>query len=102
MSFWYATYCAVGLGILGICGIYYVFWMYILPNFGKYRIRQELLALGGETAKTNRLIKVPLEELATWDAEHDVQGQNLGSAHETGHVSQNSEYDGVKDEQKVV
>lgn len=88
VSFWYATYCAVGLGILGLCGLYYVFWIYVLPHFGKYRIRQELLALEGETSKTHRLVKVPLEDLDVWDSEHDVLGQKLGSSQQSGNVSQ--------------
>ncbi|TVY33450.1 High-affinity methionine permease [Lachnellula subtilissima] len=77
VSFWYATYCAVGLAILAICGIYYAFWIYIIPHFGKYRIRQELVQLEDESAKVHRLVKVPLAELGTWDAEHDVLGQKF-------------------------
>ncbi|CZR58395.1 related to methionine transport protein, high affinity [Phialocephala subalpina] len=63
VSFWYATYCVVGLAILVICGIYYAFWIYILPKFKGYRIRQELLVLDDENAKVHRLVKVPLAEL---------------------------------------
>ncbi|KUJ12912.1 amino acid transporter-like protein [Mollisia scopiformis] len=78
VTFWYATYCVVGLGILLICAIYYAFWIYILPHFGGYRIRQELIVLEDENAKTHRLVKVPVAELELWDAEHDVLGQKLG------------------------
>jgi hypothetical protein len=62
-----------------------------LPHFGKYQIRQELIALEGETAKTHRLVKVPLEDLAAWDAEHDVLGQKLVSSPESGNASQTGE-----------
>ena len=82
---------------LAICGIYYAFWIYILPHFGRYRIRQELLVLDGETAKTHRLVKVPLGELEVWDAEHDVLGQKLASSQASGNVSQSGEH-GEKDE----
>lgn len=47
----------------------------MLPYFGKYVIRQELVLLEGETAKTHILRKVPLVDLAEWDAQHDVLGQ---------------------------
>ncbi|TVY29172.1 High-affinity methionine permease [Lachnellula hyalina] len=77
VSFWYATYCAVGVAILALCGIYYAFWIYIIPHFGKYRIRQELVQLDDGSAKVHRLVKVPLADLGTWDAEHDVLGQKL-------------------------
>lgn len=87
---------------LGLCGLYYVFWIYILPNFGKYRIRQELLALDGETSKTHRLVKVPLAALGVWDAEHDVLGQKLGPLQQSGDASQTGEEYGEKTEQKIV
>ncbi|KIM94016.1 hypothetical protein OIDMADRAFT_136507 [Oidiodendron maius Zn] len=79
VSFWYATYCVVGLALLGLCGIYHVLWVHILPYYGKYRIRQELVVLDDEVAKVHRLVKVPLAELQEWDADHDVLGQKVGS-----------------------
>jgi len=33
---------------LVLCVIYYVAWMYVLPYFGKYTIRQETLYLDNE------------------------------------------------------
>jgi amino acid transporter len=77
VSFWYATYCAVGVGIMGICVVYYVAWIFVLPRWGGYRIRQELVVLEGEGAKTHRLVKVKLAELESWDREHDVVGQRI-------------------------
>jgi hypothetical protein len=55
-------------------------WVYVLPRFGKYAIRQELLVLPGESAKVHRLIKVPKSELEDWDATHDVLGNKLSTA----------------------
>jgi hypothetical protein len=62
---------------LATCGIYYAFWIYILPHFGEYAIRQEVLLLSDETSKAHRLVKVPLSELEVWDREHDVLGQKI-------------------------
>ncbi|KAK6608723.1 high-affinity methionine permease [Botrytis cinerea] len=79
VSFWYGTYCAVGLGIMGVCILYYVFWIYILPYFGKYQIRQELIVMDGESSKAHRLIKVPNAELEAWDIAHDALGRKIDS-----------------------
>ncbi|KAM3083427.1 hypothetical protein ACMFMG_004077 [Clarireedia jacksonii] len=87
VSFWYATYCAVGLGIMGICGLYYVAWIFVLPKWGGYRIRQELVVLDGEGAKTHRLVKVKLAELESWDREHDVLGQKIEAGAAAGEES---------------
>ncbi|KAK6609492.1 high-affinity methionine permease [Botrytis cinerea] len=81
VSFWYGTYCAVGLGIMGVCILYYVFWIYILPYFGKYQIRQELIVMDGESSKAHRLIKVPNAELEAWDIAHDALGRKLIRLH---------------------
>lgn len=64
---------------MGICILYYVFWIYILPYFGNYKIRQELIVIDGESSKAHRLIKVPNAELEAWDREHDVLGRKIGS-----------------------
>lgn len=74
---------------LAICGIYYAVWIYVLPYYGKYRIRQELLSLDDETAKVHRLVKVPLAELELWDAEHDVLGQKLATSGISENISEN-------------
>ncbi|KAL1872439.1 hypothetical protein VTK73DRAFT_1517 [Phialemonium thermophilum] len=79
VSFWYATYVVTGLGILAACAIYYFFWSTVLPRIGNYRIRQEVLELGSG-AQSHRILKVPIEELAEWDATHDVVGRPLDSA----------------------
>ena len=60
--------------------MYYVFWIYILPRLGKYRIRYELVALDGESTKVNQFAKVPLADLETWDKEHYASGERKTSA----------------------
>ncbi|KAI0191599.1 high-affinity methionine permease [Astrocystis sublimbata] len=75
VSFWYATYAVVGIAVIALCGVYYVFWMYVLPKIGKYRLRPEILSVGDEGANTHRLVKVSLEEVDKWDNEHDEAGR---------------------------
>ncbi|KAI9647500.1 hypothetical protein NHQ30_003885 [Ciborinia camelliae] len=62
---------------MGICILYYAFWIYILPYFGNYQIRQELIVTNDESAKAHRLVKVPNAELEAWDREHDVLGRKI-------------------------
>jgi hypothetical protein len=65
-----------------ISAVYYVFWIYILPRLGKYRIRHELVALDGESnlTKANQFVKVPFADLETWDKEHYASGERKTSA----------------------
>lgn len=63
-----------------VCGIYYVFWMFLLPKWGNYAIRTQLAEVGNNGAKTHTLVKVPLSELEKWDEEHDETG-NLRRRH---------------------
>ena len=69
--------CLLGVHRLGICGAYYYLWIYAIPYIGHYAIRQELVALEGETSLVHRLVKVPTAELDTWDEQHDVLGQKI-------------------------
>ncbi|KDR71229.1 hypothetical protein GALMADRAFT_159475 [Galerina marginata CBS 339.88] len=73
VSFFYATFCIVGLGILGISGLVYVVVVLLLPKRGNYTIRQLLERLP-DGAQATRLVKVPNSELAEWDATHDEHG----------------------------
>ncbi|KAG5951228.1 hypothetical protein E4U53_003530 [Claviceps sorghi] len=75
VSFWYATYCVTGIAILLICGLYYISWMYLLPKWGKYRIRAEVIKTDDDSVVSHKLIKVPLVDVDRWDAEHDEAGQ---------------------------
>ncbi|TFK47127.1 amino acid transporter-like protein [Heliocybe sulcata] len=83
VSFWYATYCVVGLGIMGACGVYYVLWVKVLPYFGGYQIRQEVIQLP-DGARTHHLVKVPDAELAEWDAVHDEEGNIIPQGGDSG------------------
>ncbi|KAJ4337794.1 hypothetical protein N0V95_008226 [Ascochyta clinopodiicola] len=76
VSFWYATYIVTGIAILVVCGLYYIGWIYVIPKARGYQIRQGLIALDSG-ARTHQLIKVPVSELAAWDATHDALGRDL-------------------------
>jgi len=50
--------------------------MHVLPKFRGYRIRPEILEdIDSRGANTNRLVQVPLGELAAWDEAHDDAGR---------------------------
>lgn len=70
---------------LGVCGLYYIGWIYVLPRIRNYRIRQEVVEMDNG-AKSHRLVKVPVPELASWDATHDALGRIVGA--ETDHSSE--------------
>ena len=57
--------------------MYYIVWMYALPYFGKYAIRQETVFLDNEGTNTHRLVKVPNSEVTEWDATHDATGRAI-------------------------
>lgn len=93
VSFWYGTYVVVGISLyvlscfffrvsigltlftsIGFCGVYYFVYMKILPHFGGYQFRQTIIAgPSGETS--HKMVKVPNDELAKWDEEHDAAGR---------------------------
>ncbi|KAK0730147.1 amino acid permease-domain-containing protein [Lasiosphaeris hirsuta] len=79
VSFWYATYVVVGIAILVGCGVYYYFWVSLMPKLRGYRIRQVVLDVDDGAAQSHKLVKVPVEELAEWDATHDAVGRTRGS-----------------------
>ncbi|KAI0322592.1 amino acid transporter [Amylostereum chailletii] len=56
VSFWYATYCVVGLGILVACAVYYYIWIIYLPRRGGYEIVEKVVDLG-EGAFTSSLTR---------------------------------------------
>lgn len=65
----YATYPIVTLGLLAGCVIYYAVWRYVLPRMGKYVHREVIYQLeNGEMGNT--VVKVRLEDVVAWDAEH--------------------------------
>ncbi|GAB7324404.1 hypothetical protein MBLNU13_g08342t1 [Cladosporium sp. NU13] len=77
VSFWYATYCVTGIGIILLCGVYYVFWINIIPKWKGYAIRQKRVVYEEDGAVTHQLVRVPKAELERWDAEHDANGNKL-------------------------
>ncbi|KAF8149907.1 amino acid transporter [Crassisporium funariophilum] len=56
VSFWYATYCVAGIGLLLCCGVYYWLWIILLPKLGGYEIVEEVeeSADGARNAKLVR------------------------------------------------
>ena len=73
-----------------LCAIYYALWVWILPYLGHYRIRHEKLVLdGGEI--THKLIKIPVEELTSWDRSHDAQGMRVDSGRSSNDGSPSDE-----------
>jgi amino acid transporter len=76
VSFFYATYCIVGLGIIMLGALVYWIWFFVLPRRGHYRIRQVVDKLS-DGAQTLRTVRVPLHALAEWDAVHDHYGQHI-------------------------
>ncbi|CAK7234978.1 hypothetical protein SCUCBS95973_009114 [Sporothrix curviconia] len=76
VSFFYATYLLTGIALVIACAIYYWAWVYWVPVLRGYRLRQEIVFLA-DGAQTNNLIKVPVDDLATWDAEHDKSGRRI-------------------------
>lgn len=76
VSFWYATYVVVGIGIVVGCGVYYAFWIYVLPRLRGYNIRQELLTLEN-SEQTHRLVQILDADIEQWDASHDAVGREI-------------------------
>lgn len=74
VSFWYATYCVVGVGIIVGCAVYYAFWCHILPRLGGYAIRTETIVLKADGSVTHRLLRIPNTEVAEYDRTHDGAG----------------------------
>ncbi|WDK23611.1 high-affinity methionine permease [Colletotrichum graminicola] len=64
------SFCLVG------CGVYYWLWIYAVPKLKGYEIRQQVLELA-DGAQSHKLVKVPVAELAEWDANHDQVGRRL-------------------------
>lgn len=56
VSFWYATYCAVGLGVLLACAVYWTVYFVLLPKWRSFSWEDEVVELPDGT-KTNRLVK---------------------------------------------
>ncbi|KAK8205615.1 hypothetical protein M8818_004791 [Zalaria obscura] len=93
VSFWYATYCVTGIGILVACAIYYYAWIYLLPQIGHYRIKQEILEFE-DGSSSHHLIKVPNDKLEQWNSTHDAAGRLLIHDGEKEEVTYTTKGDG--------
>ncbi|KAK8096065.1 hypothetical protein PG999_014087, partial [Apiospora kogelbergensis] len=74
VSFFYATYCLVGIAVIIACFIYYKAWISWIPRWKGYTIRPEIVELDNSGAMTHHLVRVPNAELADWDEAHDEAG----------------------------
>ena len=88
-SFWYATYCAVGIGLLVGCVLYYFFWIKWLPKLRGYSIRTETLVSDQDGSVSHRLTKVQKADVEEWDRTHDEAGNILVEAGATTSVDGN-------------
>lgn len=77
VSFWYATYCAVGIGLMVSMGIYYWVWIKAIPKLRGYKIRTETLVSDLDGSVTHKLTKVPNALVEEWDRTHDEAGNVL-------------------------
>lgn len=69
VTFFYATYPIVTIGLLMLCIAYYFVWRYTLPKLGGYVHREvEYILQNGEIGNT--IVKVKLEDVEQWDTEH--------------------------------
>jgi hypothetical protein len=59
---------------LGACVVYYYFWVRLIPKWGNYQLRQTVLHDDNGTT-AHKLVKVPNEELASWDEKYDFAGR---------------------------
>ncbi|KAK6992932.1 amino acid transporter-like protein [Favolaschia claudopus] len=57
VSFWYATYCAVGLGFIAVAFLYWAFWIVLLPKWRGYQLVEETVVLE-DGSSFNKLVKV--------------------------------------------
>ncbi|KAF2731965.1 amino acid transporter [Polyplosphaeria fusca] len=80
VSFWYATYCAVGIALILSMVAYYYVWIKLLPRLKKYQIRTETLVSDEDGSVTHRLLKVPNADVEEWDRTHDDAGNVLMDA----------------------
>ena len=67
----------VGIAVIGVCGAYYYVWMDVLPRWGNYTIRSQVVNVDDNGANTHRLLRVPNAEVADWDANHDELGRAI-------------------------
>jgi hypothetical protein len=64
------------MGVIATCGIYYIFWIYIIPRLRNYHIRQMVVELD-DGAQAHKIVKVPEAEIEEWDRTHDAVGRSV-------------------------
>lgn len=71
VTFFYAVYPIVTIGLLILCCAYYAIWRYALPKLGNYVHREIIYCLeNGEIG--NKVIQVKLDDLEEWDKENQT------------------------------
>ena len=78
-SFFYAASSITGLGIIGLCGLYYLVWTKWLPSWGSYSLRQIVVG-HADGAVSHEIVKVKNDELEEWDRKHDPSGRSLNES----------------------
>ena len=76
--------------------MYYIVWMYVLPHFGKYAVRQEIVVLDDQGTNSHILVKVPLGEVDAWDAAHDPTGRPIGDSENEVQQAVKGDYEAEK------
>jgi hypothetical protein len=67
--------------------LYYLFWIELLPRWGKYKIRTETLVSDQDGSVSHKLTKVKNTEVEEWDRTHDGAGNLMIDASAAGEVS---------------
>ncbi|KZP26305.1 high-affinity methionine permease [Athelia psychrophila] len=83
VSFWYATYCVVGIGILVLCVVYWYIWTHLLPNWRGYHLEERTFVLD-DGAVTKTLVKI-------WHGRDDLKQEVEGG---DSHDEKQSQEDG--------
>ncbi|KAI5122269.1 hypothetical protein M0805_002350 [Coniferiporia weirii] len=73
VSFWYATYCVVGIAILLACGLYYYVWIVLLPRLGGYEIVEDIEELEGGARLARLVRKYPSSDAQIPTHSHEEQ-----------------------------
>ncbi|KAL1405601.1 hypothetical protein Q8F55_009240 [Vanrija albida] len=77
-GFFYAASSITGIGLVSLCFVYYSVWVWVLPRWGKYKLRSIVVRLE-DGSVGHSLIHVPNAEVAKWDASHDPAGNSIRS-----------------------
>ncbi|KAL1410263.1 hypothetical protein Q8F55_004269 [Vanrija albida] len=80
-GFFYASSSLAGLGIIGLCALYYFLWSHVFPRLGKYQNRHTVIQLP-DGAVASLMIRVPNAEVEEWDRKHDPSGRSVSDESE--------------------